>query len=77
MQLTVNAETYSKLQRAQALLRHVVSSGLEFHHVVPFADGGKATVENIELRCRSHNQYEAERWFGTLQVNSRTDPIPH
>ncbi len=37
---------------------------LEFHHVRPFADGGPAVVENIELRCRAHNQYEAERHFG-------------
>ena len=33
---------------------------LEFHHVQPFAAGGPATVENIELRCRAHNVYEAE-----------------
>ena len=33
---------------------------LEFHHVRPFAAGGAATVENIELRCRAHNVYEAE-----------------
>jgi 5-methylcytosine-specific restriction endonuclease McrA len=37
---------------------------LEFHHVVPFADGGAATAENIRLRCRAHNQYESDRWFG-------------
>jgi hypothetical protein len=37
---------------------------LEFHHVVPFADGGIASVESISLRCRAHNGYEAERWFG-------------
>jgi len=37
---------------------------LEYHHVVPFAAGGKATVDNIELRCRAHNAYEAERFFG-------------
>jgi hypothetical protein len=36
---------------------------LEFHHVVPFARGGKPLVENIQLRCRSHNQYESEREF--------------
>jgi hypothetical protein len=24
-----------------------------------------ATVENLRLRCRAHNQYEAERTFGT------------
>jgi len=37
---------------------------LEFHHVVPFADAGVATVENIQLRCRAHNQYESVQWFG-------------
>ena len=37
---------------------------LEFHHVVPYADGGAATVANIELRCRAHNQYEASLFFG-------------
>ena len=37
---------------------------LEYHHLVPFADGGLATVDNLELRCRAHNAYEAERWFG-------------
>ena len=37
---------------------------LEFHHVVPYADGGLATEENIQLRCRAHNQYEADQWFG-------------
>ena len=41
------------------------SGFLEFHHVVPFADGGAATLENIQLRCRAHNQYESEQWFGT------------
>ena len=28
---------------------------LELHHVVPFADGGAASIENIQLRCRAHN----------------------
>jgi 5-methylcytosine-specific restriction endonuclease McrA len=37
---------------------------LEFHHVVPFAAGGEATADNIELRCRAHNQYEADQYFG-------------
>jgi hypothetical protein len=39
---------------------------LEYHHVVPFADGGPATTSNIELRCRAHNAYEAEQVFGRL-----------
>jgi hypothetical protein len=33
-------------------------SCLEFHHVRPFAEGGLPTVDNIELRCRAHNNYE-------------------
>ncbi|HEY8148314.1 MAG TPA: HNH endonuclease [Vicinamibacteria bacterium] len=37
---------------------------LEFHHILPYAQGGLATIENISLRCRRHNQYEAELVFG-------------
>ena len=37
---------------------------LEFHHVVPFARGGATSVDNLELRCRAHNAYEAELVFG-------------
>jgi hypothetical protein len=42
---------------------------LEFHHIQPFALGGPATVENISLRCRRHNQYEADRVFGPRGVS--------
>jgi hypothetical protein len=41
---------------------------LEFHHIIPFADGGAPTTENLELRCRAHNVYEAEQHFGPLFV---------
>jgi 5-methylcytosine-specific restriction endonuclease McrA len=37
---------------------------LEFDHVVPVARGGETTAPNLRLRCRAHNQYEAERAFG-------------
>jgi hypothetical protein len=37
---------------------------LELHHVEPYAAGGAATVENIELRCRAHNAHEAHLFFG-------------
>ena len=37
---------------------------LELHHVEPYAVGGVATEENIELRCRAHNAYEARLFFG-------------
>jgi hypothetical protein len=33
--------------------------------VKPYAAGGEATVENIQLRCRAHNAYEAELYYGT------------
>lgn len=37
---------------------------LEFHHVRPFAAGGEATIDNIELRCRAHNAHESDLFFG-------------
>jgi 5-methylcytosine-specific restriction endonuclease McrA len=39
-------------------------TGLQFDHVQAYARGGEATVSGIRLRCRAHNQYEAERTFG-------------
>jgi hypothetical protein len=42
---------------------------LEFHHRKPYAVGGGATVSNIELRCRRHNDYEARVFF-------RRDELP-
>jgi len=44
---------------------------LEFDHAEPFARGGKATVDNIRLRCRAHNQQEAERVFGREFMRQR------
>lgn len=37
---------------------------LEYDHIEPVARGGRATVAGMRLRCRAHNQYEAERIFG-------------
>ena len=37
---------------------------LEFHHVEPYATGGDTTSRNIQLRCRAHNAYESELFFG-------------
>ncbi len=37
---------------------------LEFDHEDPVARGGRATVENLRLLCRAHNQHAAERAFG-------------
>jgi hypothetical protein len=47
---------------------------LEFHHVEPHADGGEPTERCIELRCRAHNQYEAELYFGRHDEPAVPDP---
>ena len=39
-------------------------SFLELHHIQPYALQGPAVAANISLRCRRHNQYEAELVFG-------------
>jgi 5-methylcytosine-specific restriction endonuclease McrA len=44
---------------------------LEFHHVVAYAKRGPSTVDNISLRCRRHNQYEAELEFGPREREGR------
>jgi len=44
---------------------------LEYHHVVPYGARGKPTVENIQLRCRAHNGYEAEQFYGPGQRRKR------
>jgi hypothetical protein len=41
---------------------------LEFHHVWPHGDGGVPTIDNIELRCRAHNKYESDQYFGPHQA---------
>ncbi len=46
---------------------------IEFHHVMPRAAGGKATVENIQLRCRPHNGHEVDLFFGPGKRRVRGD----
>ena len=41
---------------------------LEFHHVVPFADGGPTNAANLALRCRAHNTFESEHHFGPFRL---------
>jgi hypothetical protein len=35
---------------------------VEYHHLIPFADGGETDVSNLQLRCRAHNAFEERRW---------------
>ncbi len=44
---------------------------LEFHHVVPYAAGGQPTVENIQLRCRAHTDYETDLFYGPGKRRTR------
>jgi hypothetical protein len=44
---------------------------LEFDHANPVARGGRGTVDRVRLRCRAHNQYEAERAFGAGFMNRK------
>lgn len=50
---------------------------LEFHHCVPYGRDGPHSAENVELRCRAHNQFEAERDYGReLMVARRGGASP-
>jgi hypothetical protein len=50
---------------------------LEFHHdLVPYAVGGKPTVENIWLRCPAHNRYDAEQFYGPPREYGGIDHHP-
>jgi hypothetical protein len=42
---------------------------VEFHHRVPWARCNEHTLDNIALRCRSHNQHEAELDFGARHMD--------
>ncbi len=44
---------------------------LEFDHVTPFARGGESTADGLRLRCRGHNQLEADRAFGSEFMRQR------
>jgi len=44
---------------------------VEFHHRTPYARGGTHDAGNIELRCRGHNQYEAEQDYGVQFMAAR------
>ncbi len=46
---------------------------LELDHIRPRSCGGKSTASNLRLRCRVHNQYEAELLFGAEFMASKRD----
>ena len=46
---------------------------LEFDHVLPVARGGRSTIGNLRLRCRAHNQYEAEQVYGRRFMEAKRE----
>ena len=48
---------------------------LEFHHLIPFAAGGQPTLENIQLRCRAHNGYEVDLFYGPGKRRTRAEVV--
>jgi hypothetical protein len=70
-------------QRDQGRCTFVSDSGhrcesrrfLEYDHVNPVARGGRASLENIRLRCRAHNQFEAGRAFGHGFMHLKRKPL--
>lgn len=46
---------------------------LEFDHITPVARGGTATAENLRLRCRRHNQLEAENLYGEAFMQAKRE----
>jgi hypothetical protein len=57
---------------------------LEFHHDYPHGRGGPATLGNIRMLCRAHNQLLAERVYGRTYMRKRVNdrqrglfPEPH
>jgi hypothetical protein len=55
---------------------------VEFHHLDPYALGGEATVDQIQLRCRRHNDYEGRLYFGNRRPARdsgvvREEPAPY
>jgi 5-methylcytosine-specific restriction endonuclease McrA len=80
-------------QRDQGRCAFIGASGrcretafLEFHHVEPFAEGGRATVENLQVRCKAHNLYgrsthwstrESRGWRTHGRCSRTARPAPH
>lgn len=56
---------YGRIEAARVVRKFpILLEWLEFHHVTPYAAGGEPAADNIQLRCRAHNGYEAELDFG-------------
>jgi hypothetical protein len=60
----VHARDGDRCTYVSALGRRCEASAfLEFHHLRPYEVRGPGSTVNIALRCREHNQYEADVYF--------------
>ncbi|MEE8311164.1 MAG: hypothetical protein V3R77_02825, partial [Candidatus Binatia bacterium] len=51
---------------------------MEYHHENPYGKGGQHEAGNIALRCRAHNQYQADLDFGReFMRDKRHGNSPH
>jgi hypothetical protein len=59
--------------------RCTARAGLEYGHVHAYALGGPMTPDNLALRCRAHNAFEAEQCFGPWRGKRavRESPSPY
>jgi len=58
-------------------LRCECRADLEYDHIVPVAQGGRTTADNLRLLCAAHNQYEADRKLGrAFMEQKRANPQP-
>jgi 5-methylcytosine-specific restriction endonuclease McrA len=46
---------------------------VEFDHKIEIARGGGSTVDDVQLRCRGHNQFTAEQTFGAGFMQAKRD----
>ena len=53
--------------------RCAARSFLELDHILPIARGGQSSVDNLRVRCRAHNQHEAERMFGVAFMRAQRE----
>jgi 5-methylcytosine-specific restriction endonuclease McrA len=47
---------------------------LEYHHLIPYGKGGGHEADNIALRCRAHNQHQADLDFGREFMDRKRKP---
>jgi 5-methylcytosine-specific restriction endonuclease McrA len=59
--------------RSESGRRCSARKSLEFDHIEPVGRGGKSTVNNLRLRCRAHNQLEAERIYGAAFMQAKRE----